>query len=186
MCPFTVYLAFSRLLIDIIQISQEYNLEQNLYIKQGTAFEQLFILKNWQQIYDWFKKDYIDPLLSLIHKRVPQKDLILVEKMKKIAESRYNNYLSVEIIAKELLNSPSYLRRIFKGGTGIAFNTYLTNCRIDAAKIMLEKSMMSISEIARKLTYQNSQNFIRTFKSHTGLTPGEYRKLNEKPMEKKI
>jgi AraC-like DNA-binding protein len=177
------YLNFFRLLVDILRIAQEYNLEQDWLMDQGSVFEQLFLLKSWSQIHGWFKKNFIDPLLCQIYRRISRKENILIQDMKKIAETRYEEYLSVEIVAEELSSYPSYLRRVFKSGTGMAFSTYLTNCRMDAAKGMLEKTDMLVSDIAKRLTYQNSQNFIRTFRSQTGVTPGEYRKLKGEALE---
>ncbi|HZK26392.1 MAG TPA: AraC family transcriptional regulator [Thermoclostridium sp.] len=38
---------------------------------------------------------------------------------------------------------------------------------------------MKISDIALKLRYNNSENFIRFFKKYTGTTPGRYRKKSK-------
>ena len=171
------YLIFSRLLSDILRVVQEYSVELSWSGKQEMAFEQLFTLKSWQQIYDWFKINFTDPLLSSMGERISQKETLLIKKMQNIAETKYDNYLSIEIISEELASYPSYLRRVFKNGTGMSFNTYLTNCRMEAAKEMLSKTDMRISDIAEKLTYQHSQNFIRMFRSHSGMTPEEYRRL---------
>jgi AraC-like DNA-binding protein len=172
-------LTFSRLLVDILRITQEYNLEELWPLKHGVFFEQLFTLRNRRQIFFWIKENYVDPLLALIHNNVSQKEIRLIQKMKHIAETRYGEWLSVEIIAEELSSYPSFLRRVFKSRTGIGFNTYLMKCRIEAAKKMLKETDMLISDIAAKLTYQNAQNFIRTFHNEVGLTPGEYRKKME-------
>jgi YesN/AraC family two-component response regulator len=169
-------LTFSRLLVDILRITQEYNLEELWPLKHGVFFEQLFTLRNRRQIFLWIKENYVDPLLALIHNNVSQKKIRLIQKMKQIAETRYGEGLSVEIIAEELSSYPSFLRRVFKSRTGIGFNTYLMKCRMEAAKKMLKETDMLISDIAAKLTYQNAQNFIRTFHNEAGLTPGEYRK----------
>jgi AraC-like DNA-binding protein len=168
-------LTFSRLLVDIMRLCHEYNLDQHLSGLKRIEFEQLFTLKNWKSIYDWFKEKYTDPLLHLIHQSVVQKEAALIDRMKKIAETRYHEYLSVENIGKELSMSATFLRLVFKQGTGMAFNTYLTKCRIEAAKKMLRETDMLLSDIAKKITYQNAQNFIRTFRRETGITPGEYR-----------
>jgi AraC-like DNA-binding protein len=170
-------LTFSRLLVDILRITQEYNLEELWPLRHGVFFEQLFTLRNRRQIFLWFKENYIDPLLALIHNNVSQKEIRLIQKMKHIAETRYGEWLSVEIIAEELSSYPGFLRRVFKGRTGIGFNTYLMKCRMEAAKKMLKETDMLISDIAAELTYQNAQNFIRVFHNEVGLTPGEYRKM---------
>jgi AraC-like DNA-binding protein len=170
-------MTFMRLVVDLMRLFQEYNLEKNISLKKGSLFEDVMAKGNQKALFEWFKKNYTIPLLEAISYRISKKDNILVEKMKKIAETRYESYLSCEIIASELSSYPSFLRRIFKSATGITFNTYLTQCRIEAAKKLLSNTEMTIFDIARKLTYQNAQNFIRTFHLHTGLTPGGYRKI---------
>ncbi|MDI9483208.1 MAG: helix-turn-helix domain-containing protein, partial [Bacillota bacterium] len=45
-------------------------------------------------------------------------------------------------------------------------------------KRWLLETNMKISEIADRLKYKNSENFIRFFKKITGVTPGKYRKIN--------
>lgn len=58
------------------------------------------------------------------------------------------------------------------------FSDYLAQYRIDMAKRWLLETNMKISEIADRLKYKNSENFIRFFKKITGVTPGKYRKIN--------
>jgi YesN/AraC family two-component response regulator len=173
------YLTLSRLMVDILRIAQEYDTKQSNFISQEEAFERIFTFRNWRQIYNWFKEKCTDPLLNIIKQRISVKERVLIDKMKKIAETQYEDYISVEIIAKSLESYPGYLRSIFKEGTGMAFSAYLTICRMEAAKSLLKNANIRIADVAEKLTYQNSQNFIRAFKTHVGMTPGEYRKINE-------
>ncbi len=44
------------------------------------------------------------------------------------------------------------------------------------AKRMLVETDISVAEIAERLSYSNAQNFIRLFKKHMDITPGQYRK----------
>jgi len=48
--------------------------------------------------------------------------------------------------------------------------------RLQKAKSLLQETNIPIKEIAEKLQYRNSQNFIRFFKKKVGMTPGDYRK----------
>lgn len=43
------------------------------------------------------------------------------------------------------------------------------------AKSWLAETDMAVKDIAEKLKYKNSQNFIRSFKKLEGITPGNYR-----------
>ena len=173
------YLSFSRLLVDILRVAQEYEQSQMWpLLTQGDAFEQLFSMKDVRQTFYWFKKNCTDPLIEIIRQRISTRETKLYFAMKEMAETRYDEDLSVEICAEEFSTNASYLRRLFKRGSGQGFTTYLTACRIEEAKKMLLATDMRISDIATKLTYQNSQNFIRLFRKIEGITPGEYRKIN--------
>ena len=46
----------------------------------------------------------------------------------------------------------------------------------------LQQSLLSVEDIARKLGFTESRSFIRYFKGHVGLTPGEFRaQLKDEP-----
>lgn len=47
--------------------------------------------------------------------------------------------------------------------------------RFERAKLLLSTTDMRVSEIARSLNYNNTQNFIRYFKNIEGITPNQYR-----------
>jgi YesN/AraC family two-component response regulator len=173
------YLTFSRLLVGILRLSQEYLQEENSPGFWGKTFEQFFLLKTEKQIFVWVKMNYIDPLLSHIQQIHLKKEANIIQKMKTIAETRYGECLSIETISADFSCSPSYMRQIFRKGTGITFNEYLNKCRMNAAKKMLIETDMHVLAIGKKLTYQNSQSFIRAFHKETGMTPKEYQKLNK-------
>ncbi|MNJ03635.1 DNA-binding transcriptional regulator AraC [compost metagenome] len=47
--------------------------------------------------------------------------------------------------------------------------------RFKMAKKWLEETDMPVKDIAARLRYNNSQNFIRSFRKQEGMTPGQYR-----------
>jgi YesN/AraC family two-component response regulator len=49
--------------------------------------------------------------------------------------------------------------------------------RIEEAKKILESSSTPIDEISAEVGYEEPGFFRRLFKRHTGLSPGEYRRL---------
>lgn len=57
----------------------------------------------------------------------------------------------------------------------MTFSEYLIAYRMEKARELLETTNDKISDIAEKLRYNNSQNFIRVFKKMNSATPGEYR-----------
>ncbi|WP_249730720.1 helix-turn-helix domain-containing protein [Paenibacillus sp. J2TS4] len=84
---------------------------------------------------------------------------------------------SVAVVADSIGISPSYLSRYFKEQTGMTITDYVNMLRLKETEKLLKESDVSIQEIVQKIGYYDVSSFIRKFKSKTGLTPGEYRKL---------
>ena len=49
---------------------------------------------------------------------------------------------------------------------------------------LIENTDYNITEIANAVGYDNSMYFSRVFKKHTGMTPTEYKRRNEKKINK--
>lgn len=85
--------------------------------------------------------------------------------------------IGLDSVAEKFFISTAHLSRSFKKVTGFSFIEYLNNLRIKEAQKLLGETALSISEIGKKIGYQNSTHFDRVFKSITGSSPREYRKL---------
>ncbi|MBB6634097.1 helix-turn-helix domain-containing protein [Cohnella thailandensis] len=92
---------------------------------------------------------------------------------------RYREDISVERIADAVELTPAYLSRIFKQATGKTVLEYLTRLRIDHSKRLLRETSLTMQDISQQVGYNNANSFIRFFRKHEGITPGEYRKLQE-------
>lgn len=105
------------------------------------------------------KDDLYDQLIEYVNKNITEPNI------------------SLELVAQEFSISPSYLSVFFKEHAGIAFSNYIRNQRIREVKRLLVTSNRSIRDIITYVGYQDVSNFIRTFKSIEGLTPGDFRRL---------
>ena len=74
--------------------------------------------------------------------------------------------------------SAGYLSDLLKKETGISAQEHIHNHIVHKAKYLLLNSNDSVSEIAFQLGYNYPQHFSKLFKSKTGLTPVNFRKLN--------
>ena len=74
----------------------------------------------------------------------------------------------------------SYLSHLFSMETGSTIEQYLIAQRIEKVKEWLSYNELSISEMAWKLGYSSASHLSNQFKKVTGLTPGQYKKNNEK------
>lgn len=72
--------------------------------------------------------------------------------------------------------SPWHFSRAFRESHGHPPHRYLTRLRVQRARELLERTAMSITEIAMAAGY-SPQQLVRHFRQATGLPPGEYRRL---------
>lgn len=90
-------------------------------------------------------------------------------------QSQYAAPLSLDDIAANAGLSKYHFSRVFLSKTGIQPMQYLRKIRIEKASALLGQSTKSIETIARETGFDNSNYFIRVFKSIVGMTPNQYR-----------
>jgi len=96
---------------------------------------------------------------------------------KQYIREHFSEPISLDEVSEAAGFSAAYFSTFFKKETGEGFSRYLTGVRIDAAKEHLRESRMPIHEIGKRVGYNDTKYFIGMFKSVTGLTPSEFRKL---------
>jgi len=85
---------------------------------------------------------------------------------------------SVTEYAGMLNVSPNHLNKCVKAATGKSAQDLLSEMVILEAKVLLKQSALTVNEIAWKIGKEDASDFIRFFKSKTGFTPTEYRKMD--------
>ncbi|HXD31505.1 MAG TPA: AraC family transcriptional regulator [Pyrinomonadaceae bacterium] len=83
--------------------------------------------------------------------------------------------LSTEEIARAVGIEPARLARAFRVSTGKSIHRYLTERRVEEARILLTESEFSIAEVARRIGFDSEERFRVNFRRRTGLTPAAYR-----------
>lgn len=99
---------------------------------------------------------------------------------------QYKKTLSQHIYEKQrvgdyadlLAVSPNHLNKCVKCVTGKSAQEMLSEMLLLEAKVLLKQTTLAISEIAFQLGWSEISAFTRCFKSKTGVTPGDYRKMN--------
>lgn len=80
-----------------------------------------------------------------------------------------------DMIATQLgMSSRSLHRKLQDAGT--SYRHLLDQVRLDLARARLGQADASISALAEQLGFSSPQAFLRWFRQHTGMTPGEFRK----------
>lgn len=83
--------------------------------------------------------------------------------------------ITLDTVSEDVFLNKTYISHIFKEQTGISFNEFVLDVKIDRAKTLLHYPEMCISDIAELLCFCNSGYFSLLFKRHTGISPTEYR-----------
>lgn len=126
-------------------------------------------------------------LLSLMFARLRSEsffvkvDIPFRESKFEISVIRYvNDHFSEQITsttaARELYINNSYFCRLFKKHFGCCFSDYLVEYRIGRAKLYLNTTSLSVSEIALKTGFQSFSYFSKAFGDSVGVSPTKYRR----------
>lgn len=70
----------------------------------------------------------------------------------------------------------NYFSQRFREETGQSFTTYLTDLKISYAKKLLRVGDRTVTEICFDSGFSSLSNFMKAFRSATGLSPSQYRK----------
>lgn len=104
----------------------------------------------------------------------------VINRAKAWIKERYRQELSMEQAADYVNLSPFYFSKLFKKHVGETFIDYLTRLRIDEARELISRELLSLKEVCFEVGYNDPNYFSRVFKKVTGFSPTEYRNLVEK------
>jgi len=164
--------------IQLLAVSQRTMLE----LDAGTAemfsynlYQRLFELNTIEKIMHWMKNEVYPQMTDYIQSRQQQRTHGTIQRAVDYIHKHYDSDLSMPMVADYVSMPVSHFSVVFKTELGMTFSEYVIAYRMEKARELLENSDVRISDIADKLRYNNSQNFIRMFKKMNGITPGEYR-----------
>lgn len=100
----------------------------------------------------------------------------IVDVLYRLVASRFphRKLPTLEQVANMVGSSPATLKRQLQAA-GMSYGRLLDRLRFDTACEMLAIKQMPIRDIAYELGYSGTNNFVRSFRRMTGLTPGGYR-----------
>lgn len=93
-----------------------------------------------------------------------------------IIEYNYTQDINLTMLSKEVCISKYHLARLFKKYTGYGLYEYLINYRLSQAKSLLNTTYLPVGEIAQKVGFESTSQFIKIFKKNENTTPLQFRK----------
>jgi len=98
-----------------------------------------------------------------------------LQKVFKYIQDHLEQDIALSDMASALNLSQYHFCRLFKQSTGLTPHQYLTQCRIDRAKHLLQFTQLTITEITFAVGLSNHSSFTRLFRRYVGTTPKEFR-----------
>jgi two-component system response regulator YesN len=137
----------------------------------------LIQIDNFEHLRKWFLDKVMEACRNIITKREEQTSGAIA-RAKSFIEENYSRDISLDDVSRFVDISPYYFSKLFKEETGENFIEYLTNIRIERAKLLLQSKEVSIKNICVETGYSDPNYFSRIFKKQVGVTPTEYREKN--------
>ncbi len=144
-------------------------------------------------------KDYDKPFKETLIKRLMESLLLIIlkeyssdghiiksskqsdtDKALQYIDLHFRDNPSVSDVAALVGKSPDYFSKYFKKHTGYGFSEYLNKRKTECAEVLLKISDMSVTEICFNSGFESMSNFLRVFKSLTGMNPTEYKEKTVK------
>ena len=102
-------------------------------------------------------------------------DVLKLNQVKDFIEERLAFDLSIADMAAVVHMSQFHFARAFKTATGQPPHRYLTQRRMEQAKVLLSVTRLPVTEVAYRVGFYNTSHFTSQFRKATGTTPKGYR-----------
>lgn len=117
------------------------------------------------------RRQQVSAIKSLLIERIHRSDALLDRR-------NISDYLS-----SELAQEYSQLSKLFSAEEGQTIEQFVLAQRMERAKELLSYGELNVNEIADELGYSSVQHFSTQFKKMLGLTPTQFRQLEENRRE---
>lgn len=100
----------------------------------------------------------------------------IMQKAIHFIQQHTNQHLTVDDVADYVGFSRSYFSAYFKQELGFTVSTFITRCKLEEARRLLQYTNKPLSVISNYLCFSSQSHFQNTFKKKFGVTPLQYRK----------
>ncbi|UQZ86043.1 putative response regulatory protein [Paenibacillus konkukensis] len=128
-----------------------------------------------------WRRQLIDDLTALAKLQLEHqhRDNNAIFEIAKYIQNHYHQDITLQEIANHFYLSREYISRKFKQEFKVNLSDYLSDIRVEKAKLLLLNPHLRIAQIAEMVGYDDEKYFSKVFKKLVGLSPNEYRKVNQ-------
>lgn len=95
-----------------------------------------------------------------------------------LLQRNFRHHRDISYYSSQLLVTPRYLSKLIKNISGLSAAQWIDEFTIAEASVLLNFSDKNIQQIAEYLNFPSQSFFSKYFKSHTGISPSEWRGNN--------
>ncbi len=119
----------------------------------------------------------VSEIVRYIQENSKNKKRVITQNIIQYIDENYQSDISLSDVAAHFCLSEGHIGRLLKNDLNISFKQYLNERRIEVAKqLLLSDENHSVGEVAVMVGCNSAMTFIRMFKKHTGISPGEFKK----------
>ena len=134
----------------------------------------LFSLDVWEQ---QFVRSLTELSRLLLSRQ--QQDSNVIFEIAKYIQRHYHEDITLQEIANHFYLSREYISRKFKQEFKVNISDYISGIRMDKAKLLLLNPHLRIAQVSAMVGYDDEKYFSKVFKKAVGVSPNEYRKVNQ-------
>lgn len=128
----------------------------------------------------------LEQILILVYRACPQNFALLesnannrIREVQQYIEQHFTEPIHVAELADRFFVNHCYLAHAFKQLVGCSPKQYISLNRLSYAKELLENSNLPVFQIAYQCGFSDTNNFIRSFRNYSGLSPNQYRQSKQ-------
>ena len=132
------------------------------------------VLGNTLKILAYLDRAYTDRDTDILKAEKPE----LLDKVTAYIENHYSDHITVDELAHKFYISSSTISHLFKQKMGLSLYHYITQRRLISAKNLISAGT-PLEHVATQVGFSDYSTFYRAFKQEYGISPRQYRSLQE-------
>lgn len=123
----------------------------------------------------WFHRTVMQALQTWDQEKM-YRSKSLAKAVRYIEQHYEDSLLSVETIAARAGVSVNHLNELFKMEQNTTAGKYLTQVRMEKAKVLLDDGITDFTRLSRMVGFNSGSYFAKVFRKYYGISPSEYQK----------
>lgn len=166
-------------LLEVLSVCFEYCSENSEEISidsieaYNQSFNKIMSIDNVSEMFFETKKIVEELVLKMKTQEHDKVSKIVKKAIDYVIKNFQNTLLSIDLIADNTYTSYGYLCYLFKKDMGKTLNNFITEYRMEKAKILLLQKDKSVSQVAFEVGFSNPNYFSKLFKKAYDVCPSE-------------